>query len=222
MSKRRAGDSLTGGTHDVNPQVMNMALTMSGADTFTTQSFQLPINRLPGPTGGKAIIIELLKIFWDVTLTIGSTGGTYSTIAALTTSQPTALTDTSKSSASIIDFYQETLLNLGGATTGITSLSIAPAIHDFTDGAGHGILLATDKIWLTVSKQKNMAIQGSRIIHLSCRALYHFRVRQVRKQSRCCRDLSRIHVLPLQGSLPCGVHWNCAEPASRAINFGVI
>jgi len=214
MPKRRAGDSLTGGTHDVNPQVMNLQVTMSSNDAFTTVPVQMPINRLPGPAANSSIIIEILKVVWDTSLTIGSTAGTYSTIACLTTSPLTSLSDATKASPSMIDFYQEVVLNLGAATSVITSISSAPTYHDLTDGAGHGLLVATDKIYLSISRGRRIgAFNRDRIV--TFRLFYRLYVRrQTGKQPQCCGERSCARVLPLQGSQPAGVHRHRPEPAS--------
>lgn len=209
--KRRATESLTGGTGDVNPQVMNLSLTMSGADTFTTTGVNLPVNRLPGVTASTAVIIEILKIAWDVTLSIGSSAGTYSTMAALTTSPQTALTDATKSDPTMIDFYQETILNLGGATTGITSLAIAPTFHDLSDNAGHGMLIATDKIFLSISKSRKK--EGPTLRKVFLRIFYRYTVRPAGQYARRRRGGSRACALPLQGSVPRRIHWHRAKPA---------
>lgn len=61
MVKRMSG-SLTGGTGDVNPQYLTMALAQTAANNTITLAVPLPIQRLP--TSGKAQVLEVLKVFF--------------------------------------------------------------------------------------------------------------------------------------------------------------
>jgi len=60
MSSRRA---LTGGTGDVNPQYISVALNQSAADSTNTFALNIPVQRLP--TGGKAQVMEVLKVSYE-------------------------------------------------------------------------------------------------------------------------------------------------------------
>lgn len=139
--------SLTGGTGDVNPQYINMTVTQSAADTTTTLTQALPIQRLP--TGGKAQVMEVLKVFIQ---------------------RPTGQAIASATEA--VDVYQ---LFLSTTSFGTTATSFAePRVFasdemeirgaftaagtygfpferkreiDLTDGSGHGLLIATDQIF---------------------------------------------------------------------------
>lgn len=75
MSKRAAAMSLTGGTRDVNPQYLSAQIQMSAANTITEVVLGTPIVRVGQQTNGRAVIMEVLKvyvrfpvaIYWDCT-----------------------------------------------------------------------------------------------------------------------------------------------------------
>ena len=65
MAKRAAygRDTLTGGTRDVNPQYLHGSVQMSAANTITEQVLATPIVRVGPQSNGKAIIMEILKVY---------------------------------------------------------------------------------------------------------------------------------------------------------------
>lgn len=84
MSKRsRLDNSLTGGTGDVNPQWLSGSVTQTANGATTTAKIVLPIQRLQG-TSGKSMVIEVLKVVWESTLT-GNAGVDYSMELTLST-----------------------------------------------------------------------------------------------------------------------------------------
>lgn len=140
MKRARSNNnaSLTGGTGDVNPQYMTASVTQTAADVTTTQEINIPIQRLPDD--GRAQVMEVLKVLCDcdtgvetdwgneISLTTRNHGTTRATLAA---------TD-------IVAFFTWThTITTSGATK-------APGIvtWDCTDGAGHGVLVATDKMYV--------------------------------------------------------------------------
>ena len=147
MYKRRRRDTLTGGTNDVNPQFMNLQVTQSAADTFTQVTFPVPIQRLQ--QSGRAQVMEVLKIFAEassiqvasaviVTRSISAQLTTKSFAASVNLAEPTCFWR-----------YQKEVSNAfstGGSLT--VASEVEPYISDMTDGAGHGVLIATDNIFL--------------------------------------------------------------------------
>ena len=148
MSKKRPGESLTGGTGDVNPQFMHGQVIQSAADTTTTTQFPLPIQKVQSG-GQQATIVELLKIFVDFPnfpvavagQSIMTMGINFSTISFGTTgptwNEPNV-------------FGRKSLESHNSFTAAGTMYQLfdgGPYELDLTDGAGHGILLATDNIF---------------------------------------------------------------------------
>lgn len=132
--------SLTGGTYDVNPQWFTIQLSQSAADTTTTQGFNIPIQRLK--TQGRAQVLEILKIYWFYTnpAEVDSQGAFF-----LTTNNTSAITVVTNSPG-LIDF----VFYASKITTSGSYLDDRPKIHDLTDGAGHGYLVATDSVYLQI------------------------------------------------------------------------
>lgn len=56
MASRRA---LTGGSMDVNPQLMSFSITQSGLDSTTSVAIPIPIQRLPQGRGA-----QVLEVLW--------------------------------------------------------------------------------------------------------------------------------------------------------------
>jgi len=148
--KRRYNNSLTGGSGDVNPQYMNLSVTQSGADTYTQVTFPLPIQRLQNQ--GRAQVMEVLKIFCESTQ--------LNTVAAGAVAHGISAQLTTKSFAAAVGLaeptcfwrYQKENINAFTATgTGLLNFEVEPNVQDMTDGAGHGILIASDNIFLALS-----------------------------------------------------------------------
>lgn len=154
MAKRaRAGDTLTGGTKDVNPQYLRGSITLSAANTVTQSIVGTPIVRVGPQTGNSVIIMELLSMWVNMpALDLDNAAATNrgAQFAVSTSSSPTAITDLQD--ASNLAFLQHSVRNaFTAAGTGILDVSDDPKYWDFTDGAGHGILVATDNLFFQAS-----------------------------------------------------------------------
>lgn len=132
--------SITGGSGDVNPQYMHLTASQSAADTTTTTAFPIPIQRLQN--AGRAQVMEVLKVFWDIPESVEVD----SQKQVFLTTQSFGVTATNYGNTRIIDAVRQTK----GITTSGSFLVDGPIIHDLTDGAGHGLLVATDNIYLQV------------------------------------------------------------------------
>lgn len=147
--KRRRVDSLTGGTKDVNPQYMNLKGTQSAADTYTQFTFPVPIQRLQSMN--RAQVMEVLKVFFNTTNII--------TTAAAQTSASITIQLTTKTQAAAVTLDEPTLFaqyekNSNEAFTAAgsyQSVQQEPYVWDCTDGAGHGVLVASDNIFLGIA-----------------------------------------------------------------------
>jgi len=149
MTKRRRTESLTGGTGDVNPQYMHGHVTMATTDTPHTMSFAVPIVRLP--QGGRVTIVEVLKIFWQPAPWMLNTALQVRQI------QYIAFSTVSFGNALRAEFNEANVfaymkIEHEGAFTALGSMGAyshpTPLVYDLTDGAGHGFLLATDRIFV--------------------------------------------------------------------------
>jgi hypothetical protein len=142
MSLKRSRDTLTGGTGDVSPQFLTFSASQSGADTTTTITQTLPIEKF-GSAGKGARIIEVLKVFFQIrgnNLEVDSNFQIYlSTKNGGTTAKNFSDTD-------VFAAYNERRL----ITTSGTFLNVLPYSFDCTDGAGHGFLVATDNIFCQI------------------------------------------------------------------------
>lgn len=141
--KRNRGDSLTGGTKDINPQWFKIQATQSGADTTTTTSFPLPVPRLASPN--LPTLFEVLEVWWF--LHGAGWAEVDSQVTAALTTKSFGTTAVAFNEGTIIDRVRERF----SLTTSGTTIQIEPIIHTFVDGAGHGHLVATDNIFLQVS-----------------------------------------------------------------------
>lgn len=155
MPKRTAasyGDQLTGGTRDVNPQFMSGILTLSAANTATEVTLGTPIVRVGPQSDGHATIMELLKIWVDYpAIDADAAAATDRTMrfSASTTSSGGTPAVLSLDNPRVLTAMQMQLRNaFTAAGTGMLESSLQPQEFDFTDGAGHGVLVATDNIFL--------------------------------------------------------------------------
>jgi hypothetical protein len=140
--------SLTGGTGDVNPQWMHLYFTPTTPGTTQTQAFITSLNRYP-QRGGRATVMEILKVYWwysDTPAVAGAAEVTKLYIGAITT-QDHGVVDVTWAFQDCIDMLY--IENQGAFTAAGTYMVNCEHIivHDLTDGAGHGLLVATDTIY---------------------------------------------------------------------------
>lgn len=146
--KRGRDGSLTGGTGDVSPQFMVFTVTQSAADTTTTTAQAIPVQRLQ--TAGKAQVMEVLKIGFVVSDLPASASAT-ETIDAIAVNVSTTsfgTTATNWGEPRVFAAYNKRSRSaFTAAGTYFSMLQSEPFMLDVTDGAGHGILIATDNIY---------------------------------------------------------------------------
>lgn len=157
---KRKGDSLTGGTGDVNPQFFRFFCTQPVSDNNAIQPFPLPVQRLE-KKDGQAMVMEVLKVQWDLPTLFSGAGSTTFLSGYLTTKDPqlpaaTALTPAQEANfrnqGIVIDYKNRQILT---SVTGTPSTMVIeePPWNDLTDGDGHGILVATDNIFVICISQ---------------------------------------------------------------------
>lgn len=145
---------LTGGTGDVNPQYLTVVAPQSGADTTTTTQVALPIQRLPN--AARAQVMELLKIYY----TIGSTPTEVDNFVEVTLSTTSfGTTATNFGEPRVFSTYRRVV----AITTSGQIVYQEPFVQDLTDGAGHGILVATDSIFVQIVSATTGATNIARI-----------------------------------------------------------
>lgn len=148
---KRARDQLTGGSNDVNPQEFIIVGTQTGADVTTVTQQPLPIPRLPTRPGFN-LVIEILSVqmYWLNALI--PTAGTAQTLLVNLTTNPNALATILQhlsDTRSIARWFLQSGLLAGG--TSVTFKVENDITFDLTDQAGHGILVATDNLFLQVA-----------------------------------------------------------------------
>jgi len=126
MSSSRA---LTGGTKDVNPQYMRMKLT-GGAPGGASSEAAIPVQRLNNKN--RSMVMEILDVQY---LSHHATAaGKKLHLGIATSKPPNSKPDPSQG-------YWVTISILPGADVG-------NYVQDLTDQAGHGMLVAADKLFL--------------------------------------------------------------------------
>lgn len=160
MSRRRSrGDQLTGGAGDVNPQILHIPqVVTSPANLGLVQSkIPLPTQRLT-QRAGKSLVMEVLRIWydfgWPFTGNAGAfvvpSGTTAFQAAFVATRQVGALSANTgnNSDGAVISFVQNEFTPYypaGGPNFIIPNPTL---IDELTDEAGHGVLVATDAIYI--------------------------------------------------------------------------
>lgn len=150
--KRQATDQLTGGTRDVNPQFLHGRVTLSAANTVTEVTLGTPIVRVGPQTNGKSIIMEVLKIFVQMPEVdadaAAATGRAFTIQFGTTSSGATAALRGSDDPRIFAHFVHSVRNAFTAAGTGLLDIQDDMSVMDLTDGAGHGILIATDNIFI--------------------------------------------------------------------------
>lgn len=160
-------DTLTGGTKDVNPQWFKGYITQTGADTCTESNYALPITRLP--TANKVTIMEVLKVRasnrTDNAVTFIATATQYISMAFCTRSVGAAATVGADNTATFARLYWE-----AAGTAEADSAHNAVMEQDLTDGAGHGILVASDKLFVQLD-----SLATTKTLSMGFELLYRFK-----------------------------------------------
>lgn len=145
--RRTTKDTLTGGTGDVNPQLLSGSAPQTASDAYATTEVALPVTRVP--SASDVTIIEVLKVyvtFPSATETATTEAERYATISFSTkTGGTTAILFSDASTFAQMSIQAETAFTAGGT---YDTVRYDPVVYDCTDGAGHGILVATDKMYV--------------------------------------------------------------------------
>ena len=160
MKRRRVSNDLTGGTGDVNPQLFSGKIATAVADTPITSAYITPISRLP-KTGARATVMEILKVFvwFRYTPAIANVAETYVTELLNFGTKDHGVTWAETSEPSTFAAAQ---LVLSGAFTAGGTYRVnyqQPIVLDLTDNVGHGVLVATDYIYVQFDTDGALAVQ---------------------------------------------------------------
>ena len=141
--------ALTGGTGDVKPQYLTVKTERaSGLNTYIINQFALPVARI-GAVRDRATVVELLRVDWYEGL--HDTGdGNHLEWAFLSTVTDRTDGETSDANSSSVDAANPLTLAMVARnhfilTTG-GHMAVWPQSVDLTDGAGNGVLVATDRL----------------------------------------------------------------------------
>jgi len=151
---------LTGGTGDVNPQVLTLTTTQTAADTTTTNEFPIPVPR-PSSSKGKSIVMEILQVKYNVGNLVAPAGqifiqGLLSTDGSTIETSPTVFSSFSRDGlfATAVGFSY-------------SSRRFEDVLHD---GAGHGFLVGTDSLFLCVNSGATGAVN-----RVTAKVFYRFK-----------------------------------------------
>jgi hypothetical protein len=149
---------------DINPQFISDWVTMSGINTYTSKTINLPVNPGATITKGKVRVMEFLKVYIDFTFDTLVQNG-YILVQLTYKEQAAALT--------ALD-VQKWIVKMGrkmqvlGAAAAI--FAEVPFMADLTDGNGNGILIGQQQIFLGVMTGGQAAAQSCAI-----KVLYRFK-----------------------------------------------
>lgn len=156
MASSRA---LTGGTNDVNPQPLRARVTLTALTTRTRAlssiALPVPVQRLGA--GNRAQVLEILKIDWDwrapfvgnaKVIGNGTVTITVSTRSNGTTNVPTFGCADPYSIMHIVEQAVPALPQTTEADAAGYVDFASSGTRDLTDGAGHGVLMGMDTIYI--------------------------------------------------------------------------
>lgn len=172
--KRSRSSTLTGGSGDVNPQLYSSPiLTLGDPNEFDEISFPTPVSRLNNRSAGtKATVMEVLKIWCNLSnpdADISTSFGRLNSQLQVSTSSMNGI-GVAPQNPKVIAFFSRTYL--GKAAGGGTWVAVndSPMEKDLTDGNGHGILVATDSLFISADTAGFTAVGAFNI-----KILYRFK-----------------------------------------------
>lgn len=161
---------LTGGTGDVNPQWFNIVSQVAITTSFATTTVPTPINKFPEQSG-KVVIMEILKIFFYFPVTLSAIATTFLRgYRIYLGTRNFATTEPSVSDGSVLTSVRRNFFPSG--TPANELVTDDPMTIDLTDGAGHGMLVATDNLYLgIIAATETEPYDGV----VNCKVLYRFK-----------------------------------------------
>lgn len=162
-------DSLTGGTGDVSPQLLSFRNTLLVANTYNETQVAIPISRFQA-SNTRATVMEILKVFFfmaDVDAN-NSAGGNNITAACQLSTR--ALGGVDPAQPFTLAVAQNNARGAFTAAGTYQATDTDPVVVDLTDGAGHGVLVATDSLFYGCATSGFTAVGA-----FQCKVLYRFK-----------------------------------------------
>ena len=147
--RRRTNGSLTGGTHDINPQILTITWEQVAADSTQNTTVNNPVAKGLFAQRNNATLMEILKVTiyapnYPSPFTVGY-GPQFRRCLLSVSPLTTAVYDASHQHVLVL--FEDTI---AGAFTAGGSYGFGPVCNvytqDLTDGVGHGILVGADQL----------------------------------------------------------------------------
>lgn len=95
--------------------------------------------------------------------------------AYLTTKSFAGTSGPALSAGPIIDYFENTFTQLGFFSNGGSHDQEHPVVHDLTDGAGHGMLVATDSVFFGLLNPTGYGASGANTLGAQVDLLYRWK-----------------------------------------------
>lgn len=169
--RRRVGDRLTGGTRDVNPQLFSATVTQGATNATTTLAFASPVPKAIFGRANTATVMEVLKVYYcSAPLDPFGAAEEYQFICCVIGTKDYAASATYFSEPTV---FSGARWDSQGAFTATGTYGfgyVQPITHDLSDGDGHGVLVASDYIYIQVNSQSQGAAKT-----VNLKILYRFK-----------------------------------------------
>lgn len=167
---KSSNDELTGGSGDVNPQYLSLPIVnQTVANTYFELAFPTPIPRTR-ITNGRATVMEMLRIMFNLPEADTNNIATGSNLVANAHLSTRALAAVSFANPAIFAYQEKNMRGAFTAAGTYGTVTHEPNILDLTDGAGHGILVATDNIYFGVNTIGFLGVAG-----FACKIIYRMK-----------------------------------------------
>lgn len=179
--KRKINDQLTGGTGDVNPQQYIIFEDINQA-TVATQGFPLPVPRFGAFGASRSVVFELLAVHWILnTPPIPGAAATIMSVRAAVTTNPITppVSPLATDARALSVFNRGWVIPAAGTAVTATTEHLMDEFIDLTDEAGHGVLIATDNIYMAV---RNEVHAGNATLLSNLTAKLYYRMKEVSLQ----------------------------------------
>lgn len=167
-----ARDRLTGGTKDVNPQIVRLDCVMDVSDTTQSFEFSLPVSPVSQVTTSRANVIEVFRIYcWFHTPWTTPSNAAWhesSQVCAVTT-RSHGTTDVHPADSDCIALFDKKYIGAFTAGGSMISEVSDPHVMEFTDQQGHGLVIATDKLYVQLQNADCNAMKTRCQLHVHYR-----------------------------------------------------
>lgn len=134
---------ITGGTGDVNPQILHVILSQATADANTLVEIPVPVPRY-STRKNRSVIMEVFRVLFDDE-TVDPGVPTLDTDIICTVSTSAGAKPSSPRTFAVYHFQNQVSASVVSTTQAIQGV-VWPFTIEFNDNAGHGLLIATDNL----------------------------------------------------------------------------